>query len=136
MPIMRKKTAPPADTPPAAGTRGEAEATAAATQGLHLRREALAIRVAGYLAQSAARSRNEALVERINARLPDVAIRYERDVRAAKREEVVALTPEAKAAAHSDVLAAQARIREHVDSTNAVRQRAREQITKAAGRSI
>lgn len=62
--------------------------------------------------------------------------RYERDVRAAKREEVVALTPEAKAAAHSDVLAAQARIREHVDSTNAVRQRAREQITKAAGRSI
>lgn len=56
---------------------------------------------------------------------------YERDVRAAKREEVVQLTPEGKAAAHADVLAAQAKIREHVDSTNAVRQRAREQIGKA-----
>ena len=61
--------------------------------------------------------------------------RYEREVRAAKREEVVALTPEAKAAAHSDVLAAQARIRDHVANTDAVRQRAREQITKSAGRA-
>ena len=61
--------------------------------------------------------------------------RYERDVRAAKREEVVQLTAEGKAAAHAEVLAAQAKIREHVDSTNAVRQRAREQISRAAGRS-
>ncbi len=62
--------------------------------------------------------------------------RYEREVRAAKREQVVQLTPEGRAAAQARVRALQARIREHVDATGAIRRRAREQITRSAGRAI
>ena len=59
----------------------------------------------------------------------------ERDIRAAKRTEAVALTPEAQAEAHAKVLAGQARARANVAETNAVRQSAREQISRAAGRA-
>ena len=60
----------------------------------------------------------------------------ERDIRAAKRTEAVALTPEAQAEAHAKVLAGQARARANVAETNAVRQSAREQISRAAGRAL
>lgn len=56
--------------------------------------------------------------------------RYEREVRAAKRAQAAAVTPEAKAAAGKAVRAAQARIREHVKATGQVRKREREQIDR------
>lgn len=59
-------------------------------------------------------------------------LRYlERRVRAAKRREAVALTPEAKAKARRDIRAEQAKIRDHVASTPAKRQPHREQLRHA-----
>lgn len=59
-------------------------------------------------------------------------LRYiERKIRESKRMEAVAMTPEAKAKAAARVKAYQAKAREHVASTDAVRQYAREQIGQA-----
>lgn len=59
-------------------------------------------------------------------------LRYlERKVRAAKREEAVALDDDARRAARAKVRAAQAAIREHVATAPAKRQPAREQIGRA-----
>lgn len=55
----------------------------------------------------------------------------ERSVRAAKREELAAITPDGKKAAGAKVRHYQAAIREHVDTTSAKRQRHRESITAA-----
>lgn len=55
----------------------------------------------------------------------------ERRVRAAKREELAALTPEGKKAAAAKVRAGQAAIREHVANSTAKRQRHREQVNTA-----
>lgn len=55
----------------------------------------------------------------------------ERQVRAAKREELVALDEQAAKAARAKAAAAQAKIREHVATTSAKRQRQREQIGSA-----
>ena len=56
-------------------------------------------------------------------------LRYlERGVRQWKRRAAAALTPEAKKAADAKVRAWQARIREHVATTNTVRKPYREQI--------
>lgn len=56
--------------------------------------------------------------------------RLERQVRAAKRAEVAAATPEAKAEARRAVRAAQAEVRAHVAGTGQVRKREREQIDR------
>ena len=58
--------------------------------------------------------------------------RLERKVRAAKRREVVALDPDAQARARADVRAAQAQIRQHVDTSTAKRVTAREQLVTPA----
>lgn len=55
----------------------------------------------------------------------------ERQVRAAKRAEQVALDPTALKAAKARTRAAQARIRDHVDTTGLLRQRHREQVGRA-----
>ena len=55
----------------------------------------------------------------------------ERRVRAAKRREAVAMTPDARKDARAAVRAEQARIREHVNRTGAPRQPNREQIHRA-----
>ena len=55
----------------------------------------------------------------------------ERRVRAAKREELLALTPEGVKAASAKVRALQAQIREHVETTTAKRQPHRERINAA-----
>jgi len=58
-------------------------------------------------------------------------LRYlERQVRAAKRQEAVALDPQAKARARRRVRDYQARIKHHTDTTTAKRQRDREQLPK------
>lgn len=54
----------------------------------------------------------------------------ERRVRRAKREELLAITPEAKAAAKRKVRAHQAAIRDHVDQTGIKRVTAREQLVR------
>jgi hypothetical protein len=54
----------------------------------------------------------------------------ERRVRRAKREELLAITPEAKAAAKRKVRAQQAAIRDHVDKTGIKRVTAREQLVR------
>jgi hypothetical protein len=59
-------------------------------------------------------------------------LRYlERCVRAAKREELTALTPEGTRKAKQKVAAYQSKIRDHVASTSAKRQRNRESLTAA-----
>lgn len=59
-------------------------------------------------------------------------LRYlERQTRAAKREELTALTPDGKKAAKAKVRAYQAKIREHVAATSAKRQPGRERIGAA-----
>lgn len=59
-------------------------------------------------------------------------LRYiERKIRESKRMEAVAMTPEAKANAKARTKAYQAKAREHVSTTEATRQYAREQIGKA-----
>ncbi|AZG43454.1 phage minor capsid protein [Gordonia insulae] len=59
-------------------------------------------------------------------------LRYlERQVRAARREEAAALDDAGRKAARAKVRARQAQIREHVDTTSAKRQPARERITAA-----
>lgn len=59
-------------------------------------------------------------------------LRYlERQIRESKRMQAVAMTPEAKAKATARVKAYQAKAREHVAATDAVRQYAREQIGQA-----
>lgn len=59
--------------------------------------------------------------------------KLERDVRSYKRVEAGALTPEAKKAARSRVIAKQKEIAAHVNTTSAKRQKDREQITGAFG---
>ncbi len=60
-------------------------------------------------------------------------LRYlERQVRAAKNREAVALNPEAATLARARVKVAQAAIRQHVDETGLLRQRHREQISGPA----
>lgn len=59
-------------------------------------------------------------------------LRYlERQTRAAKREQLTALTPEGERRAKQKVLARQALIRDHVKNTSAKRQRHRESLTAA-----
>lgn len=58
----------------------------------------------------------------------------ERQVRASKRMEAAAVTPEAKQAARQRQRAYQARIREHVNAHNLPRRRHREQLRKPGGR--
>jgi hypothetical protein len=55
----------------------------------------------------------------------------ERQVRAAKRAEVLALDPAAKAAARARVRARQAQLRDHVKEKNLKRQPGRESVTRA-----
>lgn len=58
----------------------------------------------------------------------------ERQVRASKRMEAAAVTPEAKQAARQRARAYQARIREHINKHNLPRRRHREQLRKPGGR--
>lgn len=58
--------------------------------------------------------------------------RLEREIRAAKREEAAAFTPEMRSQAQFKVRAAQARMRDFIDQTSRVRNRRREQVNLGA----